>query len=48
MVTKKRFLPVLALAVAMLLLVAHVLWNQSGSLLGQVRFIDTPRDQALE
>lgn len=47
MLTKRRFLPVLALAVAMLLLGAYVLWNQSGTLLGQVRFIDTPRDQAL-
>lgn len=47
MVTKKRFLPVLALAAAMLVLVAYAAWSQSGQLLKQVRFVDSPRGQTL-
>lgn len=48
MQTKKRFLPVLIPALLMLVLAAFLAWRQGGDLLGQVRFLDVPRNQALK
>ncbi len=48
MLTKKRFLPVLVLALAMLVLLGFSAWNQRGQLLNQIRFMDMSRDQVLD
>lgn len=45
---RKTLLPVLALALVMLVLVAYAAWTQSGDLLGKVRFQDSVRQQELD